>query len=66
MSTAWARLQEKIDVQNTAAANLKERFYEAMTIAVKDGGFCIDELNYFGMKVFREIVAQMRTESPEE
>lgn len=66
MSTAMARLQDKVDVQNMAAANLKERFHEAMTIAVKDGGFCIDELNYFGMKVFREIVAQMRTESLKE
>lgn len=60
MTTAMTRLQEKLEQQKKTAANLKDRFREAMEIAVKDEGYCLDELQYFGVKAFREVLAHMR------
>ena len=60
MTTAMPRLQEKVEAQNKTADNLKQRLREAMEIAVKDGGFCVSEVQYFGRKAFDEILRQMQ------
>ena len=60
MTDAMIRLQEKVDLQKTIAANLKRRFLEASEIAIEHG-YCIDELQNFGQKAFREILAEMRS-----
>ena len=60
MTDAMIRLQEKVDLQKTIAANLKRRFLEASEIAIEHG-YCIDELQNFGQKAFREILAGMRS-----
>ena len=60
MTDAMARLQEKVDLQKTIAVNLKRRFLEASEIAIEHG-YCIDELQSFGQKAFREILAEMRS-----
>ena len=60
MTDAMARLQEKVDLQKTIAVNLKRRFLEASEIAIEHG-YCIDELQNFGQKAFREILSEMRS-----
>ncbi len=65
MTTAMARLQDKVDVQNKAATNLERRFREAMEIAIDDGGLCLDELRYFGVKAFRDVLKQMERKQEE-
>lgn len=60
MSNAMIILNEKIAAQNEAAATLKEDFKAAIHKSMNVTSLKIDEVQYFGMKVFREIVAELR------
>ncbi len=64
MTDAMERLAEKVALQKTIAVNLKKRFLEASEIAIEHG-YCIDELQNFGQKAFREILATMRAKELE-
>ncbi|KKM84912.1 hypothetical protein LCGC14_1294400 [marine sediment metagenome] len=66
MTTAMARLQEKTNAQNKTAENLRQRFYEALEIAMNDGGFCYSEAEYFGGKELRKALKQIYKNLPEE
>lgn len=63
MTTAMARLQEKAEHQRKIAVNLKQRFRDAVDIAMNDGGFCWSEVQCFGRTAFDEILKELQQES---
>jgi hypothetical protein len=62
MNNAMIILDEKHQLQLDAAATLKDEFRKAIWNSMNVTSLKVDEVQYFGMKVFREILGELRRE----